>query len=280
MDNNNSYTEETLQDRERILRQFETLLDRVLQDEQPPVGIPQEIWQELHDEDIDDQRLQQTDLYAMWSVLTSLAQESKLQARGFKQLQEAVQAGSEPLRQSASEHEQPGAIVRALDRLQEEMTKLRQQQHQQQTDLEDKASADFIDLLIDIRERLRRGLQASREHFERADQHGHGLLGLWRRNDQHMKDYRDALWSLLEGYTLNLEHLENVLEKMELREIDCLGQPFDPQTMVAVELDAAGHADDGVVLDVYVAGYAWRGKLFRPARVKVARKSIPQAPER
>ena len=32
--------------------------------------------------------------------------------------------------------------------------------------------------------------------------------------------------------------------------------------------------DDGTVVEVYATGYSWRGRLFRPARVKVARQSV------
>ena len=101
------------------------------------------------------------------------------------------------------------------------------------------------------------------------------MLGSWCRNRQRLGEYREGLKGLLEGYTLNLEHLEEVLERLELQEIDCLGQPFDPQTMTAIGLDTASETDDGTVLEVYTAGYHWRGRVFRPARVKVARKPTP-----
>ncbi len=266
---NNDYSQDAMPVRDRILRNFEMMLDRVLQEEEPPAGIPPEIWQELQREEPDTESDLRCDLYEMWSVLTVLAQESKLQARGFRQLEESV------LALAAEDNREPSeTIIQHISKLHDEVFKLRQQQNQKQLDLEHEASADFIGLLIDIRERLRRGRESSRESFRQAEQGPKCLLGTWCRNHQGLGDYHSSLKSLLEGYTLNLEHLEEVLEKLELHEIDCLGQSFDPQIMTAVELDCSADVADGTVLEVYRPGYLWREKLFRPACVKVARKSM------
>ncbi len=55
--------------------------------------------------------------------------------------------------------------------------------------------------------------------------------------------------------------------------MDCLGRPFDPATMKAVDIDTQSDAEDGTVLEVYRSGYWWNDTVYRPAEVKVARRA-------
>src|SRR5215472_15902489 len=75
-------------DREGILRRFEEWLDDVLRAEEPPQGIAAEILSRLDAESAAADG--QFDLYSMWSAVTALTQEVKLQGRTFKQLSETV----------------------------------------------------------------------------------------------------------------------------------------------------------------------------------------------
>jgi molecular chaperone GrpE len=62
--------------------------------------------------------------------------------------------------------------------------------------------------------------------------------------------------------------LTNVLEREGLERIDPVGDPFDPTLH-----DAVAHepSDDGQqeVVEVMRAGYRWKGRVLRPAMVKV-----------
>jgi molecular chaperone GrpE len=65
--------------------------------------------------------------------------------------------------------------------------------------------------------------------------------------------------------------LADVLEKEGLERIDPLNQPFDPRQHDAVAHEEA-HEDGGevpAVSEVLRAGYRWKGRVLRPAMVKV-----------
>jgi molecular chaperone GrpE (heat shock protein) len=51
----------------------------------------------------------------------------------------------------------------------------------------------------------------------------------------------------------------------------CVGRPFDPGSMKAVDIDSQSDADEGTVLEIYRPGYWWHDAVYRPAEVKVAR---------
>ena len=59
-----------------------------------------------------------------------------------------------------------------------------------------------------------------------------------------------------------------VLEKEGLTRIDPAGQTFDPAVAEAV-VHEPGDGGDHVVSEVLRAGYAWQGRVLRPAMVKV-----------
>jgi molecular chaperone GrpE len=58
------------------------------------------------------------------------------------------------------------------------------------------------------------------------------------------------------------------LEKEGLSRIDPVGQPFDPAVADAV-VHEPGAGGEHVVSEVLRAGYAWQGRVLRPAMVKV-----------
>ena len=74
-----------------------------------------------------------------------------------------------------------------------------------------------------------------------------------------------------DGYALSLRRVEKVLPILDLERQTCIGEPFDPETMEAVELVGGSEAAPGTVIEEVRPGYLRRGKLFRFAQVKVAR---------
>lgn len=64
--------------------------------------------------------------------------------------------------------------------------------------------------------------------------------------------------------------LLGTLEKEGLARIDPAGEEFDPNVAEAVLHEAAQDGDEGtVVSDVLRPGYSWKGRVVRPAMVKV-----------
>ncbi|HME00686.1 MAG TPA: nucleotide exchange factor GrpE [Terriglobia bacterium] len=244
-------------DREQILSRFTAWLDSVLAEEEPPQGIAAEVLAALDAGPQDGSpaptatatppgRIDgQWDLYSMWSAMTALTQEVKLQGRSFKQLSETV------------------APVAELAPLLPEM--------QRQAD--ERARGEVLDVLLDLRDRLRRGLDSARAgQVELRKSFDLGwrsrLFGL----DKPLEAAVDAVAALEKGYSLSLERLNEVLDQSHVREIECQGQPFDPTSMHAVDLEETSGAPEGTVLEVYRAGYEWKGEVYRPAQVRVARR--------
>ena len=73
----------------------------------------------------------------------------------------------------------------------------------------------------------------------------------------------------LEGFKLIYANLIKILDKFEVKEIDCLGKEFDPYTMEAVLRESIIEEEPNVVLTVLQKGYTYKDKVIRPAMVKV-----------
>jgi molecular chaperone GrpE len=76
--------------------------------------------------------------------------------------------------------------------------------------------------------------------------------------------------ALVKGYELGLERLDQTLEDFNARRIRCLGQPFDPRLMNAIDKEESDSVPPNTVVEVYRNGYEWNTEVFRPAQVKVA----------
>jgi molecular chaperone GrpE len=92
-----------------------------------------------------------------------------------------------------------------------------------------------------------------------------------RENEQAADRFRQLVRSILTGYTMSVQRLERALQQYGLEPIPCVGQPFDPEVMEAVEVvPESGRLAAEVVAEVR-RGYLWHGRVFRYAQVKVAR---------
>lgn len=77
-----------------------------------------------------------------------------------------------------------------------------------------------------------------------------------------------------EEYAAGIELIYNrfydTLKKLGLEPMDSQGQPFDPQIHHAVDMVETDKAPDHTVLEEFQRGYNFKGRLLRPAMVKVA----------
>jgi molecular chaperone GrpE len=74
------------------------------------------------------------------------------------------------------------------------------------------------------------------------------------------------------GMELIYQRLSDALKKLGLEPISAKGLKFDPNLHHAVDMLETDDVDDHTVLDEYQPGYNFRGRLLRPAMVKVAVK--------
>jgi molecular chaperone GrpE len=72
------------------------------------------------------------------------------------------------------------------------------------------------------------------------------------------------------GMELIYQRLYTSLQKLGLEPITSAGQPFDPHIHHAVDMVETEDAADHTVLEEFQRGYNFKGRLLRPAMVKVA----------
>lgn len=82
-------------------------------------------------------------------------------------------------------------------------------------------------------------------------------------------DLSDEVSKFLSGFKMILGNLTALLDKFEVKEVDCLGLEFDPHVAEAVLVDHDEAKPENVVLEVLTKGYKYKDKLIRPAMVKV-----------
>ena len=76
--------------------------------------------------------------------------------------------------------------------------------------------------------------------------------------------------SFVEGMSLIFKQLQGVLEKAGVKEIEALGQEFDPNFHNAVMMEDTDEYESGKVSEVLQKGYTLNNRVIRPSMVKVA----------
>ena len=74
------------------------------------------------------------------------------------------------------------------------------------------------------------------------------------------------------GVELIYQRLSETLKRMGLEPIDTVGKKFDPNLHQAVERVETTDVEDQTILEEFQRGYNFRGKMLRPAMVRVAVK--------
>jgi molecular chaperone GrpE len=77
---------------------------------------------------------------------------------------------------------------------------------------------------------------------------------------------------LRKGVELIYKQLQDVLQKLNVERIPAQGEPFDPRVHEAIEMVETNDAPDHHVLEELQPGYRIKGRLLRPAMVRVAKK--------
>jgi len=78
--------------------------------------------------------------------------------------------------------------------------------------------------------------------------------------------------ALKQGQELTLKMLGKVMEDHDLKVIDPLGQPFDPEFHQAMTVMPSADVDENTVIEVLQKGFSLHDRLIRPAMVVVSRK--------
>ncbi|MGI6425300.1 MAG: nucleotide exchange factor GrpE [Tepidanaerobacteraceae bacterium] len=83
-----------------------------------------------------------------------------------------------------------------------------------------------------------------------------------------MKDKDDPFYK---GIELIYQQLKSVLEKHEIKEIEAVGKPFDPNYHDAVMMVQNEELQDNTVSEVMLKGYMYHSKVIRPSMVQVVK---------
>lgn len=147
---------------------------------------------------------------------------------------------------------------------------------------EDAVTGDIEDLAAVVAARdeyldsLRR-LQADFENYKKRIQRQQAEL-----SERAAEKLVEKLLPTLDNFDLAMAHAEpdaglepvyrsllGVLEGAGLERLDPAGQPFDPNEHDAVLHEEGGDSPAPEVIEVLRAGYRWKGRVLRPAMVKV-----------
>jgi molecular chaperone GrpE len=256
--------------RAAILRRFESWLDQALEEEQPPSDLDRDLLSAFETGSPLPPLEGCSDLYALWSAVTALTQEVKLEGRSFKQLNETLTHLPETIARAVRQETSMAPIYAEG----QEEERWEQDPPACATGARSLPENQHLDLLLDLRDRLDRGLSsitaANNPLAESLRPSG------WRRWFPRSRDgYRHAqelLSAVEKGYLLTLDRLEQALRDLRLDPIVCRGEQFDSRRMTAIELEWTDAVPEGTVVEVFRAGYEWEGEVYRTAQVKVARK--------
>jgi molecular chaperone GrpE len=81
--------------------------------------------------------------------------------------------------------------------------------------------------------------------------------------------------ALLEGYDLIRSRLRRALEAAEIKRIECLGRPVDPERMIVLEVVEDPDRPPGEVIEEVRSGYTWGDRVLRCAEVRASRAPLP-----
>jgi len=134
--------------------------------------------------------------------------------------------------------------------------------------------ADLHDRLL----RLHAEFDNARRRFEqqRSEYLQFAAMDLVREILPAVDDFERALQvettdtNYAKGVRLIYQRLSEILKKMGLEPMETAGRRFDPNLHQAVERVPTESAEDQTILLEFQKGYLFKGKLLRPAMVKVA----------
>ena len=155
-------------------------------------------------------------------------------------------------KQLAQQEETLARLQKAIDRQEDQLTKLMQQRQQ----AVEAALDELIKKLLPVLD----GLDA-------AFDSGRGQV----LNQAMPAETRRAVIAWLDGVRLARMRLLDLLKAYNVTPIPTLGQAFDPHRHVAVATKTTDQAPDGTIIGEDRRGYATPGKVLRFAEVVVAR---------
>jgi len=184
---------------------------------------------------------EQPDLNTLLSELTSLKTEVKMESRQFKSTIDTLSTALD------SAHDSNHYLTTEI----EENTKRFKQE-------QDKVMRSMLLEMVDIYDRLSTSIAALQNYQP---------VNLLFRHS-HKKDIH-FIERFKEGQIMSLKRFEQLLQRHQVKIINCTGQLLDPVTMTAVETGEAPELANGIVLEELRKGFLYQEQVLRLAEVKV-----------
>ncbi len=262
-----------------LVNVFSDWLSDLLDREDAPEGINRELLAAL-DNTVDLGALKPphhpNDLFRTVADLTALTQEVKLQGRAFKTLSEKASVLDDVKQQTDAMFSAHTEALSEAKRIAEQARSSQaEQKEKQKKKIEYKSKLELLTILLDLRDRLKRGLAAAENQLQTGiHKPERGIIAsLCRRLSprENSRPASDAVNALGEGYRLTLDRLEEALGQYGISEIPGEGRRFDPHCMYVVDVETTTDVPNSMVLEVIRPGYRWKEAVLRNAGVKVAK---------
>ncbi|MGM5488744.1 MAG: nucleotide exchange factor GrpE [Nanobdellota archaeon] len=133
-------------------------------------------------------------------------------------------------------------LTHSLQRLQAEFDNYRKRTHKEYEDIIKTSTKAFVMKLLPIIDNIDLAL----------------------KNDQDKDEF-------IKGVQMIFNQFRKLLQDEGIKEIDCLGQEFDPTCHEALLTEESDQ--DNIVLQEFQKGYTLHGKVIRPAKVKVGKRN-------
>ena len=89
--------------------------------------------------------------------------------------------------------------------------------------------------------------------------------------EKHIKEAKDFK-AVQEGVDIIQAQIQRFLKDIGVERIKVLGERFDPHLHEPIEIEESDAKDDGLIVAELKPGYKFKGRLLRPASVKIKKK--------
>lgn len=184
---------------------------------------------------------EQVDLATLLAEMATLKTEVKTESRQFKTTLDTLTEAVSTLKEDNQS-------------LSTELARHHEQLAQQKTE----TTRHLLMEIIDIYDRLHSGLE---------------VLERYQPVNALFKHSRDEdvrfIESFKAGQLMTASRFEQLLQRYQVRAIDCMDKPFDPLSMIAVETEQDPAIGNGVVVQELRKGFLFQDQVLRLAEVKV-----------
>lgn len=199
---------------------------------------------EVLDEEPSDIETDEVDLFSLFTELTAIKNEVKLEARQVKGALDQFR-------------ELTGMLEQTNQRLSRDLENAREEQAQSVWN----SQHPLLLGIVDLRDRIEAGLESARAYRPGLLQR----LGVRRQNFLH---------GLIEGMEITLRRVDELLVRNQVQAVAAVGQRLDPHTMHAAGVEYRADRSEGVVLSEVRKGFLRGEEILRLAEVIVNKEAV------